>query len=398
MIDKQEVYERFLSRSIIDNDLYKFTMQQAVLHFYPEVVVTYRFNNRGKQRFNKDFMDALEVALSAFSQQRVYPSDIDFMKDTGLFKDWYLAYLSQYKYNINQIKSTLTNDGDLEIEVGGTWHSTILWEVPLMALISELYFSYVETDWKDKNNLETYELRTREKFNSLVEMKAYFAEFGTRRRRDFDHQRVVNETFTSMGYKNYVGTSNVFFAKQNGVKPIGTMAHEWIMGISALSSLRYANRDALYKWQELYQGKLGVALTDTFGTDAFIKDFDLFLSKSYDGTRHDSGDPVVFGNKMINHYDGLSIDPRSKSITFSDGLNLDEVWKIQNAFHFGNKIKTPYGIGTFLTNDIPDSKALNMVIKLRTVNGVEVVKLSDVAGKETGDEKAIDVAKWTFNL
>jgi len=177
------------------------------------------------------------------------------------------------------------------------------------------------------------------------------------------------------------------------VKPIGTMAHEWIMGVSALEGLRHANRFALHKWKDVYKADLGIALTDTFGSDAFWEDFDLELAKVYDGVRHDSGDPLIFGEMAIKHYESLGIDPKSKTIVFSDGLNVDKALEIQKFFE--GRIKTSYGIGTHFTNDF-ETPALSMVIKLRSIDGIPVVKLSDESGKETGDERALEIANWTF--
>lgn len=174
------------------------------------------------------------------------------------------------------------------------------------------------------------------------------------------------------------------------------MAHEFIMGVSELESLRYANRFALYKWAEVYKGNLGIALTDTYGTAAFFKDFDLTLSKLFDGVRHDSGCPFKFTDNVINHYKKLGITPDTKTIVFSDGLDLDLAYKI-NAYCL-NKIRCSFGIGTHFTNDFPNSKATNIVIKLNSINNIPVVKLSDIDVKNTGDVKALEYAKYVFNI
>jgi nicotinate phosphoribosyltransferase len=381
--------------SLLNTDLYKLTMQQAVLELYPNAEVTYMFKNRGTHRFNKKFIYEFHNRLEAMTSMKLTLGEKKFLKETGLFKPSYLQYLSHYQFDPHQVDAKLDLDNNLEITISGPWHETILWEVPLMALISEVYFDVVDTDWYNTFDINRYAMKAYGKGSALQCSNCKWAEFGTRRRRSYPMQEAVVGAFAqSNTMPNFVGTSNVYLAYKYGVKAIGTMAHEWIMGVSALSGLRYANRSALYKWQNVYGGDLGIALTDTFGSDAFFKDFDMYLSKLYDGVRHDSGDPIVFGEKVIAHYEKMGIDPKTKSIIFSDGLNIEKAMEIQR--HFDGKIRTAYGIGTNLTNDIADSKALNMVIKLRTVNGVPVVKLSDEPGKATGDEDAVKVAKWTF--
>jgi nicotinate phosphoribosyltransferase len=225
-----------------------------------------------------------------------------------------------------------------------------------------------------------------------------WADFGTRRRRSYEVQKTVIDALKT--FNGFVGTSNVHFAHQFGCKPIGTMAHEWIMGNSAMCGLRRANKYALENWIEVYGADLGIALTDTYGTEAFLRDFDMQLAKLFDGPRHDSGSPYKFADTFINHYMGMRIDPLAKNIVFSDGLDTDLAVEIQG--YCDRRIGCSFGIGTHFTNDFmtasdpaTKSRALNMVIKLRTCNGIEVVKLSDDEGKATGDKDAVRVAEWT---
>ena len=184
-------------------------------------------------------------------------------------------------------------------------------------------------------------------------------------------------------------------AMHGGVPCVGTMAHEYIMGISALRSLNYANREALKLWREYYKSSLMIALTDTYGTDAFLKDFDEDLANHYTGVRHDSGSPDIFTNKILRHYENLGIDPKTKTIVYSDSLDVNEAIRLQN--YFGEKINIRFGIGTHFTNDFEGSKPLNMVIKLASVDGFPVVKLSDNPTKASGDAEAVRVAKWLFH-
>lgn len=387
--------------SLLQTDLYKLTMQQAVLELYPDAQVEYRFKNRGEQRFDKGFLNALKSHIELMGSLELQDDELEYIKTLPFFKPSYISYLKNYHFNSDEVNVALTSDNDLEIKINGPWHSTILWEVPLMALISELYFKLIDTDW-DHTTDNIYTVADKKRA-SLHDHAVPYADFGTRRRRSRLTQEKVIEALldkrkpTPDKYTNIVGTSNVYFAMKNNISPIGTMAHEWIMGVSALSGLRYANRSALYKWQRVYNGNLGIALTDTFGSEAFFRDFDTFLSKLYDGVRHDSGDPFKFGEKVIAHYNKLKINPRSKTIVFSDGLNVDLAIKLHE--YFAGRIKVSFGIGTHFTNDFEGSKPLNMVIKLWSVNGIPVVKLGEYSenpGKVMGDEDAVKVAKWTF--
>jgi nicotinate phosphoribosyltransferase len=375
-------------QSLLDNDLYKFSMQKAVLELYPDAMAEYRFTNRGKQKLGEKVIERLREELTNLSMVRLLHSEIQFLKSLRFFKPQYIAYLSRYRFNPNQISLSLDSNQSLSVTIKGPWRETILWEVPLMALISEIYF---EMNHDDLSEAGTKASAKGARLDEHSLRPISFADFGTRRRRS---QTVHNQVVDALHvYRNFVGTSNVHLAKEFSLKPIGTMAHEWVMGVSALEGLRHANRFALHKWKDVYKADLGIALTDTFGTDAFWGDFDLELAKVYDGLRHDSGDPLIFGEQAIKHYQSLGIDPKSKTVVFSDGLNINKVLEIERVFE--NRIKTSYGIGTHLTNDF-ETPALNMVIKLRSVDGIEVIKLSDEPGKETGDTKALEIAHWMF--
>lgn len=390
--------------SLLDSDLYKFTMQQAVLELFPNAQVEYRFKNRGNQRFTPDFLLELKRQIHNMSIISLTDEEYSWIKENiPFFKPSYLEYLKNYYFDPKEIEVYLDEDNDLVISIKGDWHSTILWEVPLMALISELYFRIIDIEWD--HGLKNVYLKAHAKHSKLAMNGIKFAEFGTRRRRSFQVQERVIRGFEHYG--GFLGTSNVYFAMKFGVKPIGTMAHEWIMGISVLESLRHANYYALQNWVKVYNADLGIALTDTFGTPSFFSDFDMRLAKLYDGVRHDSGDPIEFGDKVIAHYGKLGINSKSKTIVFSDGLNVDSAIEIQKYFRgdimkkynrtaeASRKINASFGIGTHFTNDFEGSPALNMVIKLWMINGVHVVKLGDGTGKEMGEPEAVRVAKWT---
>jgi len=380
--------------SLLDSDLYKFTMQQAVLELFYGTQVEYRFKNRGSQRFNTAFLAELKRQIRLMSTIFLSDTEYSWVKtNIPFFTPSYLEYLKNYRFDPNEVHVSLDSENNLVIDIKGSWHSTILWEVPLMALISELYFKMIDTEWSYDGQQE----KANDKIRLLSKNGCLFADFGTRRRRSSQNQDMLNRIFsdykTLFSDATFVGTSNVFFAMKYNLKPIGTMAHEWIMGVSVLEGLRHANFFALQDWVRVYNADLGIALTDTFGTPAFFENFNMRLAKLYDGVRHDSGDPIEFGEKVIAHYEKLGIDPKSKVIVFSDGLNAEKAVKIQN--YFKGKIKISFGIGTYFTNDFDDSPALNMVIKLWMCGGVYVVKLGDGGGKTMGDPDAVKVAQWT---
>lgn len=386
----------FIIKSILDNDLYKFTQQQAVLELYPEAQVEYRFKNRGDHRFNEDFLVILRNEINNMMHLNLSSEEVNYMNSLKFFKPSYISYLKGFKFNPEQVEINLDSDNDLQLTIKGPWHSTILWEVPLMALISELYFK-LNDKWDEKQivPLEAFRIRTKEKAIKLSEENVAFADFGTRRRRSKLAQKIAIEELLKAN--SFVGTSNVNFAMKMGLKPIGTVAHEFTCGIAAIESINRANYVALNQWHKVYNGNLGIALTDTYGTEAFFKDFDLLLSKLYDGCRHDSGCPFKFGEKVINHYKNHKIDPMSKTIVFSDGLNTDKAIELKK--YFDGRIKTSFGIGTHMTNDFPGhEKPLNMVIKLWKANGNPVVKLSENPEKAMGEEKAIEMYRYVYGI
>lgn len=382
-------------QSILDNDLYKFTMQQAVLECFPTTKVTYRFTNRDtSMKFNEEAYKAIEEAIGALADLALTNQEYRFLQERcPFFKPMYLEYLKNFRFDPGCVMLSM-KDGNLSLEIEGTWAETILFEVPLMAIISEAYFKHVDTDW----TIDGQEELALHKGRMLTAGECTFVDFGTRRRRSFLSQWTLAKTMKSM--QGFVGTSNVYIAFKLDLKPIGTMAHEWVMGVSALRGLRHANHNALHLWVKVYDADLGIALTDTYGTEAFFEDFDLKLSKTFDGVRHDSGDPYTFTDKVIAHYRSQGIDPSTKTIVFSDGLDCALAMHLRDYCN-SLGIRRSFGIGTHFTNDFRNSdgeksKPLNMVIKLRTCDGIEVVKLSDDVGKATGDRDAVRVAKWTF--
>jgi nicotinate phosphoribosyltransferase len=379
--------------SMLDNDLYKMSMMQFVVELFPDAQVEYRFKNRGKQRFNVELLKRLKQEIMMMGQLSLTDNEYNWIKSISFFKPSYAEYLKNFRYNPNDVECHL-EDNDLVVKINGLWRDTILWEVPLMAIISELYFQIIDTNW----NYDGQAARAFEKGTILAAHNCNYAGFATRRRRSFKSQETallgLNSTGPYCPKSTLVGTSNMYLAMKYGLTPIGTMAHELFMAMSALEGLRHANYHTLQNWVRVYNTDLGIALTDTFGSDAFFDNFNKRLSKLYDGVRHDSGCPIAFADKTIAHYKKMGIDPMSKIIVFSDGLDVDKAIAI--AKYCEGKIKYSFGIGTHFSNDFADSPSLNMVIKLWSVNGIPVVKLSDVLGKVMGDSDAVAVAQWTF--
>jgi len=382
-------------RSILDNDLYKFTMQFAVLTLYANIMVRYKFTDRKRKgNWTQAAVDALQEKIDRMAGLRLTKRERRYCEEKfPWINRSYWDYLANYRFDPSEVKLSLV-DGNIELEIAGLWCRTILWEVPLLALIAETYYEHIDTDWTDEGQDEQM-LR---KSILLGEDNVLWGDFGTRRRRNFESQERVVRICKSN--PNFTGTSNVYLAMKHGVKPLGTMAHEWIMAHSALFSLRHANRYALKAWNAVYKGALGTALPDTFGTDAFLRDFDGELARMFDSVRHDSGDPYVWAQKMIDHYGKLGLDWRARPLGFTDGNTAESAVEIDRWVKAKGG-KCWFGIGTSMSNDFgPDSPAVSIVIKLWDVtdeSGITtpVVKLSDNPEKASGDEDAVRIALWT---
>lgn len=383
--------------SILDNDFYKFTMQCAVIKLFPEVKAGYRFINRGTHQFPKGFGTELRRHVDAMATLQLTRQEHRFFGERCPYLNpAYLDFLYGYRYDPSEVEITQRGN-DLEVRVNGYWYRTILWEVPLLALISELF--YKMTGMQRVPDEEVIN-RTRRKMDVFREMDVTVAEFGTRRRHSYEVQRIVLNTMMEYAGSGFVGTSNVHLAMLHDVKIIGTHAHEWFMFHGARYGFKIANSFALKSWVDVFKGDLGIALTDTYTTAVFFSQFNTFYAKLFDGLRHDSGDPVVFAQKAIEHYRQLGINPQFKSIIFSDGLNIEKVKIITKACK--GKIGISFGIGTNLTNDV-GLKPMNIVMKLVEVSAPDMpltptVKLSDEPGKHTGDVQMIGLAQEILGI
>ncbi len=380
---------------ITDNDLYKFTTMCAVQKLYPKAVVKYQFFNRNDTIFPDGFADALRREVDAMGRLSLSAEERKYIEKRCYFFDpVFIDLLKGFRYDPSEVHISQEN-GRLSLSIEGYWYRTVLWEVPLLALISELYFKLAGAQAKE------VEERAIAKAIAFKEIGAKYSEFGTRRRFSHDvHDRVV-KVFKDYSGDCFTGSSNVYMAMKHNIVPIGTHPHEWFMFHGATFGYRMANEKALDAWVDAYQGSLGTALTDTYTSDVFFRSFSLKNAKLFDGIRWDSGDPFEFTDKAINFYREKRIDPSSKTIVYSDALNLERVRQIQQ--HAGGRIRDVYGIGTYLTNDV-GVQPLNIVIKLTHVKNspdappVRVIKLSDSVTKYTGDEGEIALCKQLLQI
>ncbi|KAJ1743650.1 nicotinate phosphoribosyltransferase [Coemansia sp. RSA 1086] len=322
--------------SILDQDLYKFCMQQAVLEHYPEVTVEYGFINRDlTMKFNEPAFRQLQADIAKLEHLTATDDDIRYLKQTCPFlSSGYLDFLSSFRFNpLQDITCALDSTTSmLDLRIHGKWSQVILYEIPLLSLISQAYFTKVDTDWNHDGQYEHIVA----KGTQLINAGCNFAEFGTRRRRDFKTQDIVMSGLAQLpsdGPGRCTGTSNVYLARKYNFTPVGTVGHEWTMAIAALEgTYENGNSLALHKWYSTFKGNLGIALTDTFGSKAFFANFDSELAQKYVGVRHDSGDPFKFIDTVRSHYTSLGIDPSTKVVVFSDGLYPNMAIAIQNYY------------------------------------------------------------------
>ena len=382
--------------SILDNDLYKFTMQQAVHALYPRAEVKYKFFNRGDTLFPDDFAKHLKAEVLKMADLRLRDDELEYLQKTCYFlTPVYLEFLQHFRYSPEHVLIEQVG-GKLSVDIVGPWYQTILWEIPLLAMISELYFTLCGHD--------TIPVEERRRVNigkgeNLRNGGVDFADFGTRRRYSQENQANVLKDLLSIEDSTLIGTSNVFLAKQNNIKPIGTVAHEWFMFHAGIHGYKRANVAAIDAWISVYHGYLGLVLSDTFTTDLFLQDFDAVNARLFDGVRQDSGDPFAFVDKIVGHYEKLRIHPITKTIVFSNGLSPEEAVSLKE--YCQGKINVSFGIGTNLSNDI-GPEPLNIVIKLsHSRNNADspwmpMIKLSDVQSKHTGDADEIDLCLRTI--
>ena len=377
--------------SLLDTDLYKFTMLQVVLHKFPQTHSVYHFRCRNLEDTVyplTDILDDLNEQLDYLCQLKFKEDELLYLRSLRFIKSDFVDYLELFQLKRRFIKASIDSEGRLDIWVEGPMVQAMMFEIFVLAIVNELYFRRIRTD----EVLAEGERRLQAKMVLLNQYQQQqhpndppflVSDFGTRRRYSYDWQKHVIEAFHQAAPYIFRGTSNVLIAKELGLTPIGTMAHEFLQAFQALDvRLRDFQKAALETWVQEYRGDLGIALTDVVGMDAFLRDFDLYFAKLFDGLRHDSGDPYEWGDKAYAHYKKLKVDSKSKMLTFSDGLNLEKAWNLHQ--YFKDRFQVSFGIGTNLTNDMGQTP-LNIVLKLVECNGQSVAKISDSPGKTMTD-------------
>lgn len=384
-------------KSLLDNDFYKFTMQNAIIKLYPYDIVRYIFINRGKHIFPNGFCDILKICIDNMKNLELKYEERIFLQKKFLYLDSsYLDFLEKYRFDPKEIFINQNND-NIELVIEGYWYRTILWEVPLMAIISELYYKL--NSYKEISNTQVIDI-TKKKIFTYNILNVPIAEFGTRRRYSLNVHKIVLKNLKEKGKKFFIGSSNVYLSYLFNINIIGTYAHEWVMFHGAKYGFKNANLLALKNWILIYKNNFKIAISDTYTSNVFFYNFNQELSRLFDGLRHDSGDPISFTKKAINHYISFNINPLNKIIVFSDNLNPRKIQEITNFCR--GKIKFYFGVGTNFTNDFGLIKT-NFVIKmfkLLSKNGLwkDVIKISDIKNKCSGNPKIIKIAKKYFNI
>ncbi|MFP0847596.1 nicotinate phosphoribosyltransferase [Acinetobacter baumannii] len=377
--------------SLLDTDLYKFTMLQVVLHKFPQTHSVYHFRCRNLEDTVYplvDILDDLNEQLDHLCNLKYKEDELQYLRKLRFIKSDFVDYLELFQLKRRFIQASIDNEGRLDIRIEGPMVQAMMFEIFVLAIVNELYFSRIKTDevWAEGERRLQAKLELIQQYEKAQlpnDPPFLVSDFGTRRRYSFEWQKHVVAAFHNTVPNVFRGTSNVLLAKELNITPIGTMAHEFLQAFQALDvRLRDFQKAALETWVQEYRGDLGIALTDVVGMDAFLRDFDLYFAKLFDGLRHDSGDPYEWGDKAYAHYRKLKIDTKTKMLTFSDGLNLPKAWELHQ--YFKDRFQVSFGIGTNLTNDMGQTP-LNIVLKLVECNGQSVAKISDSPGKTMTD-------------
>ena len=373
--------------SLLETDLYKFSMGQAIYHQFPGYKTTWTFKCRNKDlKFTAEMLEEIREQIKAYCKLTFTEEELEYLDNITWFKGSYVDFLRRWRPRYEDFEITDAAECGLSIETTGTWLNTSLYEIPTLAIVNEVYFR-MAYDYDEL--MESFKERLDAKFENLKQGKwcvGTFSEFGLRRRLSAEAQELAVKKFSRLNdtapcTSKFIGTSNVYLAKKFNILPVGTMAHEWIMCVGQGNHKHnpaYSNWYALEAWVKEYGVLNGTALTDAITTDCFLKDFKLTYATLFSGVRHDSGDPIEWGEKMIAHYESLGLDPKTKTLLFSDSLNFEKATDIYN--HFKDRTKVAFGIGTYLANDT-SVPPLNIVMKTTKCNGQDVAKISDSPGK-----------------
>ncbi len=398
--------------SLLDTDLYKFTMMQVVLHQFPGAEVEYRFKcrNAGAPGIGDlaPFADEIREEIRELCQLHFQDDELAYLKAMRFIKSDFVDFLGLFHLNQKYVTITALPSGEIEVSIKGPWLHTILFEIPVLAIINEVYFRNTQRRPDFAEGRRRLDIKIRElQADELRELR--IADYGTRRRfGKVWHEEVLRTLITRLGTGTgqekgagapgqLAGTSNVLFAMKLGLTPLGTLAHEYLQACQALGPrLRDSQVFGLESWAREYRGDLGIALSDVYGMSAFLRDFDLYFCKLFDGTRHDSGDPFQWGERMLAHYLNNRVDPKTKTLIFSDSLTVPRTIELYQQFR--GRCLLAFGIGTNLTNDL-GYEPLQIVIKMVRCNGQPVAKLSDTPSKDMcDDEKYVAYLRQVFEI
>ncbi|MCR5602766.1 MAG: nicotinate phosphoribosyltransferase [Lachnospiraceae bacterium] len=370
--------------SLLETDAYKFSMGQAIYHQFSDYKTTWSFKCRNEDvHFTKEMVEEIKDQIRMYCNLRFNEDELEYLNKIKWLRGSYVDFLRLWKPRFDDFEIGTDAECGLSIETKGTWLNTSMYEIPTLAIVNEVYFRMAyDYDVLIKSFKERLRDKVAKLENGEYELNA-FSEFGMRRRLSSEAQELAVKALKEGKYEGsfFVGTSNVYLAKKYGITPVGTMAHEWIMCVGQGNHKHnpaYSNWYALDAWVKEYGVLNGTALTDAITTDCFLRDFRLTYSTLFSGVRHDSGDPYEWGEKMIRHYEELGIDPKTKTLLFSDSLDFERATKINR--YFKGRVKTAFGIGTYLANDT-EVEALNIVMKTTACNGMDVAKISDIEGK-----------------
>ena len=372
--------------SLLDTDLYKFTMMQVVLHHFPGAQVEYRFKCRNPGIDLVPYIEEIEAEIAKLCTLRFQEHELEYLRQMRFIKSDFVDFLGLFQMNQKYISvkpadpsDGRSSPGEIDIRIRGPWLYTILFEIPVLAIVNELYFrnTVPVPDYDEGRRRLDAKIRSINEDPQLSGIR--IADYGSRRRFSRSwHEEVLQTCKARLGLR-FAGTSNVLFAMRQGLVPLGTMAHEYLQACQALGPrLRDSQTFAFEMWAKEYRGDLGIALADVFGFDAFLRDFDMYFCKLFDGARHDSGDPFAWGERLIAHYVANRVNPATKTLVFSDSLNFDLAKKLY--LRFKDRTIIAFGVGTNLTNDLGYTP-LQIVIKMVRCNGQPVAKVSDAPGK-----------------
>ena len=386
--------------SLLDTDLYKFTMMQVVLHQFPGAQVEYKFKCRNPGIALAPFVEEIRSEIRSLCSLSFKDAELRYLRSLRFIKSDFVDFLGLFRLNEKYITVTPLPSGEIDITISGPWLHTILFEIPVLAIVNEVYFRNTERVpdlLEGRRRLDTKIAQLQGE--GLQALK--IADYGTRRRFSRAwHEEVLRVLAARLGTGitgQFAGTSNVYFAYLLGLTPLGTMAHEYLQACQALGPrLRDSQVFAFESWAREYRGDLGIALSDVYGLNAFLRDFDMFFCKLFDGARHDSGDPFTWGERMIEHYRHNRVDPQTKTLIFSDSLTIPRTIELYQQFR--GRCQLAFGVGTNLTNDL-GYEPLQIVIKMTRCNGQPVAKLSDTPGKGMcDDEKYLAYLKQVFEI